>query len=217
MDMQSINPQAVVLTVAALTLLPLLTMVCTSFLKISVVLLIIRNALGIQQVPANMVIYSIALAATIFIMGPVFDEIVMRVQAVSPDSLDIEALYKNRSAVVEPLRKFLAHNTDPDTEMRLTEAAGKLWKKSGAVPVAQDSPAITLSAFVISELQSGFKTGFLVYIPFLAVDLIVSTVLMSLGMQMVAPMVISVPLKLLLFTLIDGWSRLLEGLFYSYL
>lgn len=217
MDIQQINPAALALFIAALTLLPLLMIISTSFLKISVVLLIVRNALGIQQVPGNMVIYSISLAATLFIMGPVFNEMTQRVRQISPDKIDVAAIYTHYPTVIAPLQKFLQRNIDAQTHIRLTEAAKKLWKDQANNPITRDNPVLILSAFVLSELQSGFKIGFLIYIPFLVIDLVVSTVLMALGMQMVAPMFIAIPLKLLLFVLIEGWSRLLEGLFYSYL
>ncbi|MCX8956570.1 EscR/YscR/HrcR family type III secretion system export apparatus protein [Erwinia psidii] len=217
MDIQNIDPHILAIFVGAISLLPLFIIICTSFLKISVVLLIVRNALGIQQVPANMVIYSISLAATIFIMMPVFNETCRRIEDVSQGEMNIEAIYSNRERIIEPLQNFFLHNINPDTQIRLTKAAKKLWQKNAEDPVDHNNLAIVLSSFVLSELQAGFKTGFLIYIPFLVVDLLVANILMALGMQMVAPMVVSLPLKLLLFTLIDGWSRLLEGLFYSYL
>ncbi|MCX8961520.1 type III secretion system export apparatus subunit SctR [Erwinia psidii] len=217
MDIQNIDPHILAIFVGAISLLPLFIIICTSFLKISVVLLIVRNALGIQQVPANMVIYSISLAATIFIMMPVFNETCRRIEDVSQGEMNIEAIYSNRERIIEPLQNFFLHNINPDTQIRLTKAAKKLWQKNAEDPVDHNNLAIILSSFVLSELQAGFKTGFLIYIPFLVVDLLVANILMALGMQMVAPMVVSLPLKLLLFTLIDGWSRLLEGLFYSYL
>ena len=217
MDMQSLNPQVLALFMGMLTLLPLLTITCTSFLKISVVLLIVRNAIGIQQVPTNMVIYSISLAATLFIMAPVLNETNNRIQHIPPEKISFEAVYTHHETIVEPLKIFLLKNIDPNTHVRLTEAARKLWRNSENDTVYSDNIIVTLCAFVLSELQSAFKTGFLIYIPFLAVDLIVANILMALGMQMVAPMVISLPVKILLFTLVEGWSRLLEGLLYSYI
>lgn len=210
------TPVSLVLFGSMLTLLPLLMIVCTSFLKVSVVLLITRNALGIQQVPGNTVIYSISLAATLFIMWPVFDATNNQIQQVSADKVDLSVITTNYPTIIAPLRSFLLHNINPDTHTRLSNAARQLWAKNGDIPVYRDNMILILSAFVLSELQAGFKIGFLIYIPFLMIDLIVSNILMALGMQMVAPMVISLPLKLLLFILVEGWSRLIEGLFNSY-
>jgi type III secretion protein R len=108
-------------------------------------------------------------------------------------------------------------NTDPDIVIHLQENAQRMWPKKMADSVTPENMLLIIPAFVLSELQNGFKIGFLIFIPFIVVDLIVSNILLALGMQMVSPMTVSLPLKILLFVLISGWTRLLDGLFYSYL
>lgn len=108
-------------------------------------------------------------------------------------------------------------NADPDILTHLQENAQRMWPKTMADSLTHDSLMLLIPSFVLSELQNGFKIGFLIFIPFIVVDLIVSNVLLALGMQMVSPMTISLPLKILLFVLVSGWTRLLDGLFYSYM
>ena len=119
--------------------------------------------------------------------------------------------------VVEPLRTFMTRNLDPDIQTHLLENTQRMWPKEMADKASRDDLLLVVPAFVLSELQAGFQIGFLIYIPFIVIDLIVSNILLALGMQMVAPMTISLPLKILLFVLVDGWTRLLDGLFYSYM
>ncbi|MGE9550881.1 type III secretion system export apparatus subunit SctR [Erwinia amylovora] len=217
MDSLSLNPMTLALFLGALSLVPILMIVCTCFLKISMVLMLTRNAMGVQQVPPNMAIYGIALAASLFVMAPVFNEMSQRVKTVPIDSQSAERLEYTVSNGVEPLKRFMVKNTDPDILTHLQENAQRMWPKEMADTIQHDSPLLLIPSFVLSELQNGFKIGFLIFIPFIVVDLIVSNVLLALGMQMVSPMTISLPLKILLFVLVSGWTRLLDGLFYSYL
>lgn len=213
----SLNPMTLALFLGALSLVPILMIVCTCFLKISMVLMLTRNAMGVQQVPPNMAIYGIALAASLFVMAPVFNEMSQRVKTVPIDTQSADRLDYTVSNGVEPLKRFMVKNTDPDILTHLQENAQRMWPKEMADSVQHDSPLLLIPSFVLSELQNGFKIGFLIFIPFIVVDLIVSNVLLALGMQMVSPMTISLPLKILLFVLVSGWTRLLDGLFYSYM
>ncbi|WLS77858.1 type III secretion system export apparatus subunit SctR [Erwinia pyri] len=217
MENLSLNPMTLALFLGALSLVPILMIVCTCFLKISMVLMLTRNAMGVQQVPPNMAIYGIALAASLFVMAPVFNEMSQRVKTVPIDTQSADRLDYTVSNGVEPLKRFMVKNTDPDILTHLQENAQRMWPKEMADSVQHDSPLLLIPSFVLSELQNGFKIGFLIFIPFIVVDLIVSNVLLALGMQMVSPMTISLPLKILLFVLVSGWTRLLDGLFYSYM
>lgn len=217
MENMSLNPMTLALFLGALSLVPILMIVCTCFLKISMVLMLTRNAMGVQQVPPNMAIYGIALAASLFVMAPVFNEMSQRVKTVPIDTQSADRLDYTVSNGVEPLKRFMVKNTDPDILTHLEENAQRMWPKEMADSVQHDSPLLLIPSFVLSELQNGFKIGFLIFIPFIVVDLIVSNVLLALGMQMVSPMTISLPLKILLFVLVSGWTRLLDGLFYSYM
>ncbi|ASN85860.1 EscR/YscR/HrcR family type III secretion system export apparatus protein [Pectobacterium versatile] len=211
------DPLMFALFLGALSLIPLMMIVCTCFLKIAIVLLITRNAIGVQQVPPNMALYGIALAATLFVMAPVFQDITKRVQEKPLDMTDITSLQTSVTYGLEPLQTFMSRNVDPDILTHLHENSLQMWPASLSEKVNTQNLLLVIPAFVLSELQAGFKIGFLIYIPFIVIDLIVSNVLLALGMQMVAPMTLSLPLKLLLFVLVNGWTRLLDGLFYSYL
>ena len=190
---------------------------CTCFLKIAMVLIMTRNALGIQQVPPNIAMYSIALAATFFIMAPVFNDFSERLQERPLDLSRVEMLSETILFIIEPFRLFMKKSTDPDILQHLEDNALLMWPKEMADSVSSEHILIIIPAFVLSELENAFKIGFLIFIPFLVVDLIVSNFLMALGMQMVSPMTVSLPLKILLFVMVNGWTRLLDGLFYSYL
>ncbi|ARF52507.1 type III secretion system export apparatus subunit SctR [Pantoea stewartii] len=217
MSTEQFDPMTFALFLGALSLIPILMIVCTCFLKISMVLLITRNAIGVQQVPPNMALYGIALAATLFVMAPVFNQMQQQFSQAPADFSNVDNLRTSITNGVTPLQKFMAHNTDPDILIHLQENSVRMWPKSMSENISKDNLLLVIPAFVLSELQAGFKIGFLIYIPFIVIDLIVSNVLLALGMQMVAPMTLSLPLKMLLFVLINGWTRLLDGLFYSYL
>ncbi|AST68530.1 type III secretion apparatus protein, YscR/HrcR family [Enterobacter cloacae S611] len=217
MEMGPLNPIMLALFLGALALLPMMLIICTSFLKITMVLQLTRNAMGVQQVPPTMALNGIALAATLFIMAPVFSDMTDRLKAIPVDFSSMERLEYTTANGIEPLKTFMRKNTDPDIVIHLQENAQRMWPKRMAESVTPENMLLIIPAFVLSELQNGFKIGFLIFIPFIVVDLIVSNILLALGMQMVSPMTVSLPLKILLFVLISGWTRLLDGLFYSYL
>lgn len=204
---------------AGASLLPLMVVTCTAFLKISVVLLIVRNALGIQQVPTNMVVYSITIATTVFVMAPVFQPL-----SAWFDGPDWIGQLQNKpngimgliNEVIEPLKAFMLKHTRPNLQEMLMESAIKLWPEEMRQQISKNHWALILPSFVLSELQSAFEIGFLMYLPFVAVDILVANLLLALGMQMVSPMVVSTPLKLLLFISINGWTNLLSRLLLTY-
>ncbi|GLH46871.1 EscR/YscR/HrcR family type III secretion system export apparatus protein [Pseudomonas lactis] len=195
----------------------MLLVVCTAFLKIVIVLMITRNAIGVQQVPPGMAINGIALAATLFIMAPVGYEMAEIVKVSPLDLTSVGALQQTGMEAIKPLRTFMLRNSDPDILTHLLENAMRMWPAQMAQEVQREDLILLAPAFVLSQLQAGFEIGFLIYIPFIVIDLIVSNLLLALGMQMVSPMTISLPLKLLLFVMVSGWSRLLDSLFLSYL
>ncbi|MBF8999093.1 MULTISPECIES: type III secretion system export apparatus subunit SctR [Vibrio] len=217
MGLGQVDPLLFALFLGGLSLLPILLIVCSAFLKIAMVLLITRNAMGVQQVPPNMAIYGIALAATLFVMAPVFHDIQGRVKETPPDFSTLEAMQESVNHIIGPLQQFMEKNANPDVVAHIMDNTARLWPKSMAQEVTKHDLLVVIPSFMLSELQAGLQIGFLIYIPFIVIDLIVSNVLLALGMQMVSPMTISLPLKILLFVLVDGWSRLLDGLFYSYI
>lgn len=210
------DPVTLTLTLTALALLPLLLVISTSFLKISVVLIIARNALGVQQAPPTMALYAIALAMTLLVMAPVTQQIAGFIKGVDFKEQSQEELITVATKAVQPLRHFMEGQSRPETSAMFLESAKKLWPSDMAGKASVQDMMIVLPSFVVSELQTGFEIGFLIYIPFIVIDLIVSNLLLALGMQMVAPMMVSLPLKILLFVMVDGWSKLLNGLVLSY-
>lgn len=211
------NPISLALFLGSLSLMPLLFITTTAFLKIAMVLMIVRNALGVQQVPPSMAIYSIALAATLFVMAPVFTNIQEGFTQYGGWEVGRRDLSDTMNLIVGPMSTFMAQNVDANIQHSLINTAKEMWPESMAEKLGKDNLFVLIPSFVISELQAGFKIGFLIYIPFVVIDLIVSNILLALGMQMVAPITVTVPIKILLFVLVDGWSQLLEGLIYSYI
>jgi type III secretion protein R len=203
---------------AMMSLVPLMVVTTTSFLKISMVILILRNAIGVQQVPPTLAAYGISLAMTVFVMAPTVQEVGHRaLQAQSTTAADrtVPLLQKAQHAI-EPLRTFMLKYAKPEQREMFLESAKKLWPKEFAKDAKSTDTLILIPAFVVSELQAGYEIGFLIYIPLVVIDLIVSNLLMALGMQQVSPQTITIPLKLLLFTLVDGWAKLLNALAISY-
>jgi type III secretion protein R len=201
-----------------LSLVPLIVVTTTSFLKISLVLLVLRNAIGVQQVPPTLAIYGISLAMSVFVMAPTVQEIGNRAMKIDPkmsDSRSAPILAQAKDAF-EPLRTFMLKYSRPDQRELFLASAKKLWPKEAAKDATSSDTLILIPAFVVSELQTGYEIGFLIYIPFVVIDLLVSNLLMALGMQQVSPQTITIPLKLLLFVLIDGWGKLLNALALSY-
>lgn len=217
MILDGMNPVLLALFLGALSLVPFMLIVCTAFLKIAMTLMITRNAIGVQQVPPNMAVYGIALAATMFVMAPVAHEIQQRLDQSPLDMSTTQSLQESSSGIIDPLQQFMTHNTDPDVLTHLLENTHRMWPKEMAETASKEDLLLAIPAFVLSELQAAFKIGFLIYIPFIVIDLIVSNLLLALGMQMVSPMTISLPLKLLLFVLVDGWTKLIDSLFLSYM
>ena len=211
------------LTVGALTLLPFVFVSVTSFAKISVVLSILRHAIGTPQVPSTTVVTSLAVILTFYVMAPVFDEVYREVEpqlrATAEDGEDAEVtaatVLEVAEAAREPIRRFLRRNASP----RNVDLFHHLAQREGAADDQQstrDDLMVLAPAFVVTELAEAFLVGFLLFVPFLIIDIVVSNVLMSLGMHMLSPMTISLPLKLLLFVMVDGWHLICYGLVTSY-
>ncbi len=210
------DPITLTVVLTGLALLPLLLIISTSFLKIAIVLIIVRNAMGVQQAPPTMALYAIALAISVLVMAPTFHEVTDVAKNIDFKALQTEELFDHAISVVTPIKGFMEEHTKPELKTLFLESVMKLWPEEMASKATVNDLSVVLPAFVVSELQTGFEVGFLIYIPFLVIDLIVSNLLLALGMQMVAPMMVSLPLKILLFVLVDGWGKLLNGLVLSY-
>jgi len=193
-----------------LTLLPSMLLMMTAFVRVIIVLSLLRQALGTQQTPPNTVLVGLALFLTFFIMSPVFETIYR--DAVGPymnGRMDFDAALIKAEA---PIREFMTKQTREDDIAMFMQIANRQ-----EVRDATQVPFTTLMpAFITSEIKSAFTIGFLIYIPFVVIDLIVSSVLMSMGMMMLSPMIISMPIKLMLFVLIDGWTLLMASLSNSF-
>lgn len=228
------NPFLLITLFVGLSLLPFVAMVATSYLKIVVVISLIRNALGIQSIPPNMVVNALAMILTFYIMAPVMGEswqiakaelAPAQTQSAAPASesvsspnyekvLETDAVAK----AAEPFREFLSHHTSDRERAFFVHTAETLWGKEGEpASVDPESFYILLPSFCVSELTKAFQIGFLVYLPFIAIDIIVSNILLAMGMMMVSPVTISLPFKLLLFVMVNGWTLLIQGLVRGYI
>jgi type III secretion protein R len=210
------HPLQLIVLLFLLSILPLLVVMGTSFLKLAVVLSLLRNALGVQQIPPNIAIYGLALILTLFIMAPVGFEIRERV-AVEPVTMESPAFFEQLDhGVLDPYRAFLRKHAAPG-QVRFFAGAGRdLWPQRYQSRLGEDSLLVMLPAFTVSQLSEAFKIGLLLYLPFVAIDLIVSNILLAMGMMMVSPMTIALPFKLLIFVLMNGWEKLLGQLLLSY-
>jgi type III secretion protein R len=212
----SSNPLAIIAFLVVAGLIPLFVVTMTGFLKISVVMFLIRNALGVQQTPPNLVLYAIALILTIYVSSPMLGSIYARVSAHPIDFNSVESLTAVANDVKQPVRRELMRFAQPGERQFFLAATQRVWPPEARVQLKEDDMVVLLPAFVSSELTRAFEIGFLLYLPFLVIDLVVSNILMAMGMIMVSPTLISVPLKLFLFVAINGWSRLMHGLILSY-
>ncbi|EPC00809.1 hypothetical protein L861_13545 [Litchfieldella anticariensis FP35 = DSM 16096] len=216
--MNEVGPNLIgmVLVGATIGLLPLAVVSMTSFLKIAVVLFLIRNALGVQQTPPNLVLYGIALILTVYITTPLVGEIYYQFEN-SPRGLEsVEDIKEIGMTLREPLKEYLSMYANERERAFFLDATQNIWSEQARENVESDDLVVLIPAFVTSELTRAFMIGFLIYVPFLVIDLIVSNVLMAMGMVMMAPPLISTPLKIFLFVAVDGWSRLMHGLILSY-
>jgi type III secretion protein R len=214
--MSGFDPIALAVSLGLLSLLPLVFVTTTAFLKISIVLALVRNALGVQQSPPNIVLYALALMLTVFIMAPVGNEIAEAVDFDSNPSKSTATLVSAVKRGAEPMRKFLLANSKTEQRDFFVGQAKRLWPPKMSAEVRHTDLLVLVPAFVVTELTAAFEIGFLLFLPFIVIDLVVSNILMAMGMMMVSPATITLPLKLFLFVMVDGWSRLLHGMVLTY-
>jgi flagellar biosynthetic protein FliP len=200
----------IILAVTALSVAPAILLLTTSFTKIFVVLSLTRNALGLQSTPPTQVLAGLALFLTLFVMSPVLTQV--NNAGVQPYLKGDMTQSQAFDAGVKPLRQFMVSHTRSEELALITKAAQQPRPKNAAsVPLSTLVPA-----FVLSELRSAFVIGFVIFVPFLVIDLVVAAVLMSMGMMMLPPVTISLPFKILLFVLVDGWGLIVQSLVASY-
>ena len=215
------SPIMLIVILGALSLAPFLLIMLTSFVKISVVLSIVRNALGTQQIPPNQVVTGLAFILTIFIMIPTAREVYREAGLEGQSSTrifseqNVQFLLEGAKRGREPVRRFLDKHTHDRERLLFVELAQRL-SEDPTPAVDIRSFQVLIPGFVLSELKEAFEIGFIIFIPFLIIDMVVANILLALGMMMLSPTTISLPFKLLLFVLVDGWFLLVQGLVLGY-
>jgi flagellar biosynthesis protein FliP len=201
----------IVALITVLSVAPSILIMMTSFVRIVVVLSLLRTALGLQQSPPNSVIVSLAMFLTLFVMGPTLTDAYH--QGIQPMMSNQVTTEQGFTQAMVPMKKFmLAHVRDSDLKLFLDMAKVK------PAAVATDTPLLSLApAFMLSELKRAFEIGFLLFVPFLIIDMAVASILMSMGMMMLPPVIISLPFKLIFFVLVDGWKLVASSLVQSYM
>ena len=220
MDLSAFTPASALVTVILLAIAPFVAVMITSFTKIVVVLSLLRNALGLPQTPPNVVINGLALVLSIYVMAPVGLDIEANWKASGQNAAlatrDTQRLLAAVDAVKEPMREFLIKHAAPRERAFFAKTLQRVVGPQRAERIADTDFIVLIPAFTVSELSSAFQIGFLIFLPFLVIDLVVSNVLLAMGMMMMSPVTVSLPFKLLLFVLIDGWVKLVHGLVLSY-
>ncbi len=225
-DSIAARPLVLVGALGALSLLPFVIIMVTSFVKISVVLSIVRSALGTQQMPPTQVITGLATILTVYIMTPVGLEIYREAESLieakkpgqslmSAETIDLA--FEAAAKAEGPMKDFLIKNGHLKDRAMFYSMAKRLRKTEDRAGVGPEDFMVIIPAFVISELKEAFQIGFIIFVPFLVIDVVVANILMALGMQMLSPTTISLPFKLLLFVVIDGWYLITKGLIIGYI
>jgi type III secretion protein R len=210
------DPLSLFLLMAALAVLPFAAMVVTSYTKIVVVLGLLRNALGVQQVPPNMVLNGVAIIVSCYVMAPVLMDAADRIKPAESTVSTAQQMLGAADAAREPFRKFLIKHADEREKTFFLKSATAIWPLERARKLHPDDLLVLAPAFLLTELTAAFRIGFLLYLSFIVVDLVVANVLLAMGLSQVTPTNVAIPFKLLLFVALDGWSRLVHGLVLTY-
>lgn len=217
------NPLVLIIVIGALALAPFGLIMLTSFVKIAVVLSILRNALGTQQIPPNQVITGIAMILTVFIMSPVVEKMYSEAGTIENteaifSEVSVKELFEASQRGKEPLRQFLIRYSDERHRVMFYNLAQQMAQKNGNDPnaITPEEFRVIIPGFVTTQLTEAFQIGFILFIPFLIIDMVVANILQAMGMFMLSPTIISLPFKLLLFVLINGWELLIKNLVLGY-
>lgn len=231
MNLEAFTPGSALITVVVIALAPFFAVMVTSFTKIAVVLSLVRNALGLQQVPPNIVLNGLALILTVFVMYPTLEKMQAAAAIESPAATPtmpgdarttenpIEStgdIFATADRAKEPLRAFLMKHSDPRERAFFLRTQQRIGDPGTAQTLKESDFVIVIPAFVVKELKLAFQIGFLIFLPFLVIDMVISNILLAMGMMMLSPVTISLPFKILLFVLVDGWVKLSHGLVLSY-
>ncbi|MET3712680.1 type III secretion protein R [Sphingomonas trueperi] len=231
MNLAQFTPGSALITVVLIALAPFFAVMVTSFTKIAVVLSLVRNALGLQQVPPNLVINGLALILSVFVMYPTLEKMQAAAAVQGPATPTMPGdppaqaenpiestgdIFATADRAKEPLREFLVKHSDPRERAFFLRTQQRIGDP-GKVSTLRDTDfVIVIPAFVVKELKLAFQIGFLIFLPFLVIDMVIANILLAMGMMMLSPVTISLPFKILLFVLVDGWVKLSHGLVLSY-
>lgn len=217
-EFAGIDPISLLLVLGAMAVLPFAAMVVTSYAKIVVVLGLLRNAIGVQQVPPNMVLNGIAMIISVYIMAPIFIDAsnAMSLGRPSDGKSTSQQLMTAADSAREPFRRFLDKHADEREKQFFLRSAALVWPAQQAKLLKKDDLLVLAPAFLLTELASAFRIGFLLYLAFIVVDIVIANVLLAMGLSQVTPTNVAIPFKLLLFVMLDGWSRLVHGLVLTY-
>jgi type III secretion protein R len=229
MELSTFTPGSALVTVVLISLAPFFAVMVTSFTKIVVVLSLLRNALGLQQVPPNVVLNGLALVLSVYVMYPTLqqmqaaafvDSAVVTMEGdTSAEANKLEStgdMFAIADRAKEPLRAFLLKHSDPRERAFFLKTQQRIGDPAKAKEITERDFVVAIPAFVVKELKIAFQIGFLIFLPFLVIDMVISNILLAMGMMMLSPVTISLPFKILLFVLIDGWVKLTHGLVLSY-
>ncbi|MEM6909167.1 MAG: type III secretion system export apparatus subunit SctR [Pseudomonadota bacterium] len=229
MDFTSFTPGSALVTVMLIALAPFFAVMVTSFTKIVVVLSLLRSAMGLQQVPPNLVLNGLALILSLYVMYPVLADMTeaagYTVEAAGIEGEQIEdsntiagtgEIFAAADRAKEPLRQFLIKHSTPGERAFFLRTQQRISDPESAEELSETDFIVIMPAFVVRELTIAFQIGFLIFLPFLIIDMVISNILLAMGMMMLSPVTISLPFKILLFVLVDGWVKLAHGLVLSY-
>lgn len=212
------EPATLVALIIGFGIAPFVALMMTSYTKLVIVFGLLRTALGLQQTPPNMVLNGLAIILTIYIMAPVGMEVgdALRGRQLGQKGEGLNDIVAVLDAAKTPVKAFLQKHTQERDRRFFLKSAETVWPQQRAATLQPDDFMVLVPSFTLSELTRAFQIGFVIYMVFVVVDLIVATVLLALGMSMISPTTISLPFKLLLFVMLDGWTRLIHGLVLSY-
>lgn len=218
------RPLILLVALAALSLLPFVLMMITSFVKVAVVLSLVRSALGTPNMPPTTVITGLAIILTVYVMAPVGMEVYREAAPLvdssrgkplmSSSTIDLALRAADRAK--EPVRRFLEKHSHTRDRAMLFDLAKRMRPEKDAAALSDRDFLVLVPAFVISELKEAFQIGFIIFVPFLVIDMVISNILLALGMHMLSPTTVALPFKLLLFVLVDGWYLITRGLVLGY-
>lgn len=217
MDLNVFSPSSALLTVILLALAPFVAVMVTSFTKIVVVFSLLRNALGVQQIPPNLVLNGLAMILTIFVMYPTGQQMMEKTAGIDNITQSTDQMALAAQAAKEPLKAFLQKHTPQRERQFFYNSIKKMLPEEQRDSVTENDLVVIVPAFTVSELTEAFQIGFLIFLPFIIIDLVIANILMAMGMMMLSPTIVSLPFKLLLFVIVEGWAKLAHGLIASYM